>query len=277
MTLTKSSDLTLRPPRITFERFHEILTDRKSPAVTEAEDIWGLLVDGGVDPSFALGQYHVESLMGKSGHATVTHSWGNMLWDANLTPTRAKYSPGNGYTYALYPNWTEGVRDYVKYTKHYSTTVVRKYSDTFCDTIAEHCERWQGDAQPADHKSSYVQIILHEMNDIYEYVPGVYVPAGDLMIAIDASKVTTNKRYPVKNGTPLYRGTDGDVLKLASFASRLPDGSLGGVCRFLGPVGATASWTDPLWAWGAVIVNVSGMGERVVYIKTPIKTRVTTV
>ncbi len=275
MTLSKASDLTLRPPRITFERFLEILKDRASPARFEAPTIWTLLIEGGVDPSFALGQFHVESLMGKSGHATVTHSWGNMLWDASLTPTRAKYSPGNGYTYASYPNWSEGVRDYVKYVNHYSTTIVRKYSETYCDTIAEHCERWQGDAAPDNASSSYVNIILHEMNDIYDYVPGVYVPAGDLMIAIDESTVTTNKRYPVKNGTLLYRGAGGDVLKSANFGTKLPDGSLGGLCRFLGPVGATVKWDDAVWKWAAIIVGIKDVGPRVVYIKDPVKAKVT--
>lgn len=274
MTLSRASDLTLRPPRIDFNRFLQILIERSSPARPEALAIWELLTGGGVDPSFALGQFHVESLMGKSGHAKATHSWGNMLWDASLTPDRAKYAPGNGYTYAAYPSWTEGVRDYVKYVQHYSTTIVRKYSDTFCDTIAEHCERWQGDAQPENADSNYVNIILHEMNDIYEYVPGVYIPAGDSMIDIDPSAVTTSKRYPVKNGTVLYRGTDGDVLKTAAFGTRLPDGSAGGMCRFLGPVGATAKWSDATWKWAAVVVNVLGLGTRVVYIKDPVKAKV---
>ena len=275
MTLTKASDLTLRPPRITYDRFLEILEDRSSPAVSEARAIWELLIGGGVDPSFALGQFHVESLMGRAGHARVTHSWGNMLWDASLTPTRMKYSPGNGYTYASYPSWTEGVRDYVKYVQHYSTTIARKYSLTYCDTIDEHCARWQGDASSAGEDDSYVSVILHEMNDIYEYVPGEYIEAGDLMIASDRTSIQTTKRYPVKNGTALYRGTNGDQLKLAAFGTKLPDGSYGGMCRFLGPVGATVKWDDAAWKWGAVIVNVKDVGERVVYIKDPIKARVT--
>lgn len=89
------------------------------------------------------------------------------------------------------------------------------------------------------------------------------------MIDTSRAKPSSAERYSVANGTPLYRGPGGDILKLASFASSPA------LCRFMGPAGATAAYDDPVWSWGTVIVNVSGLGEREVYIKNPSKARVT--
>jgi hypothetical protein len=190
-----------------------------------------------------------------------------MLWDASLTPTRAKYSPGNGYTYARYDTWADGVVDYQKFVNHYAVTIDPRYSATVCDTIDECCARWQGDPSAAKTHDTYVQIILNLINDEFEFVPGAFVETGDKMISISSSGITSTKRYFIKNGTPLFRGTNGDVLKLAAFAGT------GGNCRFLGPV--NQPWSDTKWAWAAAIVNVKDKGETVIYLQNPDKTEVT--
>jgi hypothetical protein len=274
MVLTTASDLTLRPARITKDKFISILRAHGSPALAEAGPIWDLLINGGVDPSFALGQYHVESLMGKSGYARTTKSWGNMLWDAAWTGDQPKYHPsGSAYTYALYDSWTEGVADYVEYVRRYAVTLDYA-THAVSDTIWTETSRWTGHPAGDVGHEQYVQIILSLINDEFEFVPGAFIEVGDKMIDVDLSAITTTKKYPVKNGTYLYRGTTGDVLKIASFGTKLPDGSAGGMCQFLGPVGNR--WADTKWAWGAIVVGVSTLGgaKTVVYIKDPVKASV---
>jgi hypothetical protein len=268
MALTRETDLTLRPPRITFNRFAAELKQRGSPAYPEAVPIWNLLTGGGVDPSFAIGQFHVESLTGRSGHAVVTKSWGNMLWDSDLTPTRLKYSPGNGYTYARYPSWTEGVRDYVKYIRWYATHDAR-YGTGNADTIQKCCAQWTGAELDDLGHDRYVSIILAIINDDLEFVPNKFIEVGDVSIAATNSDIKTSKRYPIVNGTQIYHGTDGSPMKLAAFSTSP------GMCRFLGPAGKGIEWDSPEWPWGAIIFRPSGApGDRVAYIKNPKRTSV---
>jgi hypothetical protein len=266
-TPVRPTDLTLRPPRIALEWFADILDDHGSPARGEAAPIWDLLIAGGVDPSFALGQFHVESLMGKSGYAAITRSWGNMYYDGQWTSTAGKYRPGNGATYAAYPTWRAGVVDYVAYLQRYATTVDVRYGGV-TDTIDKATARWVGDPLDSPEHERYVRVLLSQINDEYEAGLG-FVEVGDAVISVDLSNITTSKRYFVPNGTELCRGTDGDVIKLASFAGT------GGLCRFLGPVGA--KWTDTVWPWGAVIVGIKDVGLRVVYIANPKPALVTSV
>lgn len=267
MALVTPTDLTLRPPRITLSKFKTILKDHRSPALPEADAIWALLLAGNVDPSFALGQYLVESLYGTAGHAKVTLSWGNILWDRNWTGDQPKYSPGNGYTYAKYDSWTEGVSDYVEYVNRYAITPDYRYGNT-CETIDKCTARWTGAALDDPGHLKYVSILINAINNEYEFVPETFIEVGDKMIYAGKAAVKTSTTYPVKNGTGLYRGTNGDLLKYASFNTAVAN------CRFLGPVGQP--WTDATWTWGAIIVGTSAADPNgtIVYIKNPDKTKV---
>lgn len=272
MALVQLDDLTLRAPRINYQRFRDILAEQRSPALNEAQPIWDLIIGGGVDPSFALGQFLVESLYGKAGHAKVTKSWGNILWDKAWTPTREKYAPGNGYTYAKYSNWTEGARDYVAYVKRYATTVDTRYGGV-TDTIDECTARWVGDALDSEEHKRYVSVLLAAVNDYYEHVPNTFVDVGDRMIFAGKAAITSKARYPIKNGTAAYRGTDGTLLKYVSFGSG--DEDIVTQVRFLGPVGQP--WTDAEWAWGAFVFGTSAADKdgTVAYIKDPDPKKVT--
>lgn len=269
MELVKPTDLTLRPARITHDRFKQILSEQKSPALPYVDHIWTVLIDQGVDPSFALAHFQVESLYGKAGHAKVTHSWGNILWDAAWTPNAPKYAPGNGYTYAVYDNFGASIVDYAAYVNRYAVTADARYGG-ITDTIDEATARWTGAGSLTDAGHlRYVSIMLNNINTYYEYVPNTFVEVGDKMIQVGSADVKTSTRYPVKNGTALYRGTNGDLLKYASFGNGSP--STVGLCRFLGPVGQP--WSDKTWAWGAVIVGTSTGGSdplgNIVYIQNP--------
>ena len=61
--------LALGPPRIPYSTFLARLKSKSSPAVAEAKQIYDMFIQQGVDPSFALAQYRVESQYGTAGHA----------------------------------------------------------------------------------------------------------------------------------------------------------------------------------------------------------------
>lgn len=251
MSITYNS-LTLTPPRITAARFKQLLQTKNSPAVPESDLVYNVLVREGVDPSFALAQFRVESQYGTAGYAKVTGSWGNMLYDSHLTIlATGKYSPGNGYTYATYDNYVDAILDYCRY--------IHWYKDEYLlDTIYEATARWIGKAQGSSGHVSYINIIIDDMYD-YEFPQGGY-ESGDKMIYIgpsfDRNTGKFGQKYYVKNGTQLYRGTDGAPLKKYSGTS--------GYAWWLGYVNGGKDW-------GALVIGTPSADPdaTVVYIKSP--------
>src|SRR6185436_1908596 len=100
-----------------------------------------------------------------AGHAKVTGSWGNMLYDPHLTLLAdGKYSPGNGYTYATYDNYKRAITDYCRY--------IHWYKDEYgLDTIYGATARWIGKDEGSSGHVSYVSIIISDMLE-YEYPQG---------------------------------------------------------------------------------------------------------
>ena len=238
MAIPDRNSLTLAPPRITAARFKQLLASKESPALPESDIIYQIFVDSGVEASFALAQFRVESQYGTAGYAKVTGSWGNMLYDPKLCRhAEGKFSPGNGYTYATYTSYANAVMDYCNYIHWYAD----KYN---LYTIYEATARWLGKAPGAPGHVSYVDIIVQDMI-MYEY-KGKFYEAGDKMIYggdsfnRDTGKVVT--KYPVTYGLTLYRGTDGAILKKFSGTSAN--------AWFLGPVQGS-------WDWGMVCIGTS--------------------
>src|SRR5215213_2839971 len=66
-------------PRITRERFAQILSDRGSPAASEGTAGWHAVAQNGVDPLFALAIFKQESQLGTQGVCALyqTRSPGN--------------------------------------------------------------------------------------------------------------------------------------------------------------------------------------------------------
>lgn len=257
MAIPNQNSPTLAPPRITAARFKELLKTKNSPAVVESDAVFGILLTQGVDPSFALAQFRVESQYGTAGHAKVTGSWGNMLYDSNLTLLAVgKYAPGNGYTYAKYLNYKDAVTDYCRY--------LHWYKDEYgLDTIYEATARWLGRVPGSSGHVSYVTTIINDMIE-YEYPKGGY-ESGDKMIyfgdAFDRTSGKIVQKYPVVYGQELYRGTDGTLLKRYSGTN--------GNAWWLGFVnGGTA--------WGALVIgtSVADADATVVYIKNPDPTKI---
>jgi hypothetical protein len=252
LTVPTLTSPTLAEPRITAAKFKSLLQTKNSPAVAASDLIYGILVDQGVDPSFALAQYRVESQYGTAGHAKVTGSWGNMLYDSNLTILAdGKYSPGNGYTYARYSDFENAVLDYCRYIHWYKD----RYGLT---TIYGATARWIGKTPGSAGHINYVTIVMNDMIE-YEYPDGGY-ESGDVMIyagdAFDKATGRIVQKYPVTYGMDLYRGTDGTFLK-----------------KYSGKAG------DAWWlghpnnnkAWGTIFIgtSVADPDATLVYIKNP--------
>jgi hypothetical protein len=237
---------TLAPPRIEYGRFLQLLQSKNSPAVPEAIDIWNIFIGQGVDPSFALAQYRVESQYGTAGHAVVTGSWGNMLYDSNLTKLAvSRYSPGNGYTYAVYDSYRNAAIDYARYLHWYKD----KYN---LYTIYEATARWIGKVPGSSGHISYINIVINDMYE-YEFQDGKFYEVGDKMIyggaPFDRATGRIVQKYPVINGMPLYRGTDGSILKNYSG----PSSKIGDLKSYAWYLGLVQGSTD----WGMICIGTS--------------------
>lgn len=250
---------TLAAPRITKARFKQLLQTKNSPAVPESDAVYDILVAQGVDVSFALAQFRVESQYGTAGYAKVTGSWGNMLWDPNLTLLASgKYKPGNGYTYATYDNYVNAITDYCRYIHWY----IDEYG---LDTIYEATARWIGKDQGSSGHISYVTTIINDMIE-YEFPNGGF-QTGDKMIyfgdAFDRATGRIVQKYPVPYGTSLYKGTAVDEF--------------GNPLEFLKKYSGTSG--NAWWLgfinggkdWGAVVIGttLADPDATVVYIRKP--------
>lgn len=252
---------TIAAPRITKEKFKSLLKTKNSPAVPESDQVYDILVSSGVDVSFALAQFRVESQYGTAGYAKTTGSWGNMLHDNNLTTHEdGTYSPGNGYTYATYANYVDAITDYCTY--------IHWYKDRYnLLTIYDATARWIGKTPGSSGHESYVNTIVSDMIE-YEYPEGTFYETGDEMIyfgaAFDRSTGRIVQKYPVTVGLTLYRGTDGVVLKKYSGTP--------GQAWWLGFVNGGKEW-------GAIVIGTSAADAdaTIVYIKNPDASKIVTI
>lgn len=258
MLPTKDSP-TLALPRITAARFKSLLQTKNSPAVPESNEVYNILVAQGVDVSFGLAQFRVESQYGTAGYAKITGSWGNMLHDTHLTTHESgTYSPGNGYTYATYANYVDAITDYCTY--------IHWYKDQYSlDTIYEATARWIGKVPGSPGHESYVQTIINDMIE-YEYPQGGY-ESGDRMIyfgdAFDRATGKIVQKYgPISSGLQLYRGAS-DEFPLKKYSGAT------GNAWWLGFVNGGKDW-------GAIVIGttLADPDATIVYIKNPDPTKI---
>jgi hypothetical protein len=59
--ITRDTVVVKVPPRISAAKFEEVLKTAKSPAATEAREIYRVIVENGVDPAFMLAVFFHES------------------------------------------------------------------------------------------------------------------------------------------------------------------------------------------------------------------------
>lgn len=152
-----AADRIIAGPTLTEMSFVDRLRAVGSPALAEGVSIYRKLVAAGVNPAFALGHFHAESHSGTRGYAVTTKNWGNILyyeWEAQYGAV--PYSPGNGYTYALYPDWLSGVRAYAH--------LVRRYDAAGYTTVSSASAHWLGTIEGSTRHLRYLDNITAVMS-----------------------------------------------------------------------------------------------------------------
>ena len=169
-----ASDRILAGPTLTEASFVDRLRAVGSPALAEGRDIYRTLVAAGVNPAFALGTFHAESHSGTRGYAVTTRNWGNILyysWQAAYGAV--PYSPGNGYTYALYPSWLASVRAYAQ--------LLTWYDERGYTTVSSASAHWLGTKEGSTRHLTYLGNITYVMrllpDDAVPVMRSLTVPA----------------------------------------------------------------------------------------------------
>lgn len=230
MTVNEDS-LTHAEPRITELTFASILAEKHSPAMFSVRDIWPILLDFGVDPSFALAVFWTESLYGTAGWATQTGSWGNQLFVNTTIGESTLYKASNGYEYAKYANWVDAVRDYCGLLAQYEEWATEA---NFTSNIFYATAKWIGRPPGSADHIQYLHVVLWRMNQ-YDLRPP---SKGDPMIQLEPGTIT-KKKFLLRHDTPLYdRAGDASYGRYAGPDTRV---------RWLGFINNTS--------WGAVILH----------------------
>lgn len=160
-------------PRITRQRFVDVLTGLKSPAAEHAGEAWDAVVAERVDPLLALGIFWCESQCA-TDRASVT-----LRYALNNPGATRSSTTGVGETVATdkgefqrYPNWVEGFRDLahrlVSAQKPYIGNPADPLDDA--DTPGEIVPIWAPSSDGND-PNGYLQRLLAAMGRWYEALP----------------------------------------------------------------------------------------------------------
>jgi hypothetical protein len=144
---------------LTQASFIDQLRARGSPALAQGASIYNALVAARVNPALALGQFQAESASGTRGYAVTTHNWGNILyhsWEASFGAV--PYAPGNGYTYASYPDWLSSVRAYIQLLTWYN-------ADGYT-TVSSASAHWLGTTEGSARHLTYLGNITAVMSSL---------------------------------------------------------------------------------------------------------------
>jgi hypothetical protein len=175
-----AKDHIIAGPTRTEDSYVDRLRAVSSPALSEGRSIYRTLVGAGVNPAFSLGTFHAESHSGTRGYAVTTRNWGNILyysWEAAYGAT--PYSPGNGYTYALYPTWLASVQAYA--------ALLNRYDDAGYTTVSSASAHWLGTIEGSDRHLTYLNNIVGVMS----------ILPDDAVPVITALRVPSASRAPV--------------------------------------------------------------------------------
>ncbi|HTC85420.1 MAG TPA: hypothetical protein VK656_01865, partial [Candidatus Acidoferrum sp.] len=173
-TANHAADHVIAGPTITSASFVDRLRAVNSPAYSSGSAIYTELVGNGVNPSFALGVFQAESSSGTKGYAVSTLNWGNMLYHSwQATYGAVPYAPGNGYTYARFPSWIDGVRAYAY--------LVGMYDGSGYVTVSEASAHWLGSVEGSARHLTYLGNITKVMtllpDDAVPKMTGLVAPA----------------------------------------------------------------------------------------------------
>ncbi len=202
-------DKILAGPTLTEASFVDRLRAVGSPALSEGRAIYRTLVDGRVNPAFALGTFHAESHSGTRGYAVTTKNWGNILfYDWEIEYGATPYAPGNGYTYAKYPTWLASIRAYV--------ALLNRYHVAGYTTVSSASAHWLGTIEGSDRHLRYLNNIVAVMkilpDDAVPVMTGLSVPTSSRApVAVSWSArdnlAVTGYRYKYRKGSGAWSAT----------------------------------------------------------------------
>lgn len=174
-----ATDRIMTGPTLTEASFVDRLRAVGSPALPEGASIYRTLVAAGVNPAFALGTFHAESHSGTRGYAVITNNWGNILYYSWEAPFGAvPYAPGNGYTYAMYPDWLSSVRAYAD--------LLRRYQASGYTTVSSASAHWLGTVEGSDRHLRY----LNNITSVMSILPDDAVPKMTSLTVPATSRAT---------------------------------------------------------------------------------------
>lgn len=195
-------------PRITELTFARALGEgpKVSMAVSESGDIWKVIRSHGIDPSFALGMFWVESLFGTAGwnvwSTPPLKSWGNILWvncQVKTVPGVGKYEASNGYDYAYYPSWAVGVEDFCLLLDDYR----RQGNDSRYGDVSKiygTTAKWPANTPGSKDHLHYLDIVLGRMARYDSAKP----QEGEMAVMASGLGVSSAKKYFVAGGDRWY-------------------------------------------------------------------------
>jgi hypothetical protein len=130
-------------PSVDVATIRRVLQQYNSPAVGDAEAIYQLGVDYGIDPAICLAFFIVESAAGTKGMATETRSVGNI-----------RATPGyvNHKGYRKYTSWREGAEDWYR-------LITRLYVGEWSLTTVEAIVPVYAPAADNNHPESYISTV----------------------------------------------------------------------------------------------------------------------
>lgn len=154
-------------PRVTPERFREVLEANRSPAAPEAEACYWAVARLAVDPLFALAVFRHESSYGRSGISLVyqTKNPGNTR--SSRTGVGEVISTERG-PFVRYPSWEEGFRDLAFRLVDQEFV----YAQRGLRTVAEVIPTW-APASDGNAPEAYIQSVVRTMADFQQDTIGV--------------------------------------------------------------------------------------------------------
>ncbi|MGP1674073.1 MAG: hypothetical protein ACTS8Z_02520, partial [Candidatus Limnocylindrales bacterium] len=237
-------------PTLTEDSFVDRLRAVGSPALAEGRAIYRTLVNGGVNPAFALGTFHAESHSGTRGYAVITRNWGNILFYSWEIPFGATpYAPGNGYTYAKYPTWLASVRAYVD--------LLGRYHRSGYTTVSSASAHWLGTVEGNARHLRYLNNITAVMSilpdDAVPTMRSLSVPSRSRApVAVSWSAAdnigVTGYQVRAKRGSAAWTATESTTARSRSMS--LTSGSWTIAVR---ATDAAGNWSS--WRYAKVVVD----------------------
>lgn len=163
MALHEQTEVVGVGPRITRERFAQILSDRGSPAAIEGTAGWQAATQHEVDPLFALAIFNQESQLGAQGVCAIhqTRSPGNTrtsrTGDGQVILT--EFGP-----FVKYGSWTQGWRDLAFRLVDPTYVYAQEGRTTIREVITRWAPAWDQTAAGFDQPEGYIRNVVAFMN-----------------------------------------------------------------------------------------------------------------